>query len=79
MFRRVEAALEHANLASLRKHYRSPGADFPSYRITYGGRTIWCDDPALEAGEVPARLVRVISLLGSILDPLVADAGERFP
>jgi hypothetical protein len=77
--RRVEAALEHANLASLRTHYRSPGADFPSYRITYGGRTVWCDSPALESGEVPARLARVISYLRSILDPIVADAGEQFP
>jgi hypothetical protein len=76
--RGVEAALEHANLASLRKHYRSPGADFASYRITYGSRTVWCDSPALESGEVPARLVRVISYLRSILDPIVADAGEQF-
>jgi hypothetical protein len=72
--RRIEAALADADFAALDETYVSEAADIRVYRITYGGQSVYADEFAIRDGKVPERLLGLIGLFESVLDPAVADA-----
>jgi hypothetical protein len=71
---RIEDALADAEFSSLERRYVSQAADVQAYSLTTPGRPVYADQVAIDEGDVPDRLVDLISLFESLLDPAVRDA-----